>query len=218
MDKHLTESFKSTDLSTEEKEFTFDYNKRINIITKINDTQLNEVGLFKRYDPKETGRTLPGTKDGVYTCAGDEHNAVGQIIEDPEIRIEMVHRRLEKTKLIEKELPLPELIGPEDADLTIVSWGSNFGVISEAINILNKEEKKVNFLNIKYVLPFQKEAIKSLLSKAKKLLLIENNIVGQLGQLIAENTGIVIENKFLKYNGQTFNVNEIYQEAKRWLG
>jgi 2-oxoglutarate/2-oxoacid ferredoxin oxidoreductase subunit alpha len=218
VDKHLTESFKSTDLSTEEKEFTFDYNKRINIITKINDTQLNEVGLFKRYDPKETGRTLPGTKDGVYTCAGDEHNAVGQIIEDPEIRIEMVHRRLEKTKLIEKELPLPELIGPEDADLTIVSWGSNFGVISEAINILNKEEKKVNFLNIKYVLPFQKEAIKSLLSKAKKLLLIENNIVGQLGQLIAENTGIVIENKFLKYNGQTFNVNEIYQEAKRWLG
>jgi 2-oxoglutarate/2-oxoacid ferredoxin oxidoreductase subunit alpha len=218
VDKHLTESFKSADLSTEEKEFTFDYNKRINVITKVKDNQLNEVGLFKRYDSKETGRTLPGTKDGVYTCAGDEHNAVGQIIEDPEIRIEMVHRRLEKTKLIEKELPLPELIGPKDADLTIVSWGSNFGVISEAINILNKEEKKVNFLNIKYMLPFQKEAIKTILSKAKKLLLIENNIVGQLGQLIAENTGSVIENKFLKYNGQTFNVNEIVQEAKRWLG
>ena len=53
--------------------------------------------------------------------------------------------------------------------------------------------------------------------KSKKLLLIENNIVGPLGQVIAENTGILIENKFLKYDGQTFNVNEIVKEVKRWL-
>ncbi len=221
VDKHLTESFKSADLNREEKEFTFDYTKRINVITEVKDNQLNEDGLFKRYDSKEINRTLPGTKNGIYTCAGDEHDSVGEITEDPEIRIQMVHRRLEKTKLIETELPLPKLIGPKDANLTIVSWGSNCGAINEAVEILNMEgnnSKKVNFLNIKYMLPFQKEAVKSLLSKAKKLLLVENNITGQLGQVIAENTGIIIENKYLKYNGQTFDVNEIYQEAKRWLG
>ena len=221
VDKHLTESFKTTNLDKEEKEFTFDYAKRINVINEIKENQLNEDGLFKRYASNETSRAFPGTTRGIYTCAGDEHNAVGEITEDPKIRMEMVQRRLEKVKLIEEELPLPELIGPENADLTIVSWGSNCGAITEAIEMLNKSNKegnKVNFLNIKYMLPFQKEEIKSLLSKTKKLLLIENNIVGQLGQVIAENTGILIENKFLKYNGQTFNVNEICQEAKRWLG
>ena len=87
--------------SKEEKEFSFDYNQRINILNEVKDDQLNEDGLFKRYAKNEVDRTLPGTKNGVYTCAGDEHDEVGEIIEDPKIRIEMVNRRAAKSKLID---------------------------------------------------------------------------------------------------------------------
>jgi 2-oxoglutarate/2-oxoacid ferredoxin oxidoreductase subunit alpha len=217
IDKHLAESFKSTKLEVEESKFTFDYNQKINVVATVETNQLNKDGLFKRYANKETNRTIPGTKDGIYTCTGDEHDDVGEITEDPLIRENMVERRASKTKLLEKELPPPELIGPNIAKLTVISWGSNFGAINEAIEKINKEKLQVNFLNLKYMLPFQKGEVKTLLSNSNDLLLIENNSTGQLGQLIAENTGITIKNKFLKSNGNTFTMDEIHQEIKRWL-
>jgi 2-oxoglutarate/2-oxoacid ferredoxin oxidoreductase subunit alpha len=215
VDKHLTESFKDVNLEDEEKKFTFNYNTPINLVNEPKENQINEEGLFKRYSGEE--RVIPGTKKGIYTCAGDEHNEVGTITEDYNNRIRMVDRRSEKLNLLQKELPSLQLIGTKDADLTIVSWGSNKGAIEEAIKQISNEGKEVNFLNLKYLFPFQKEEVLSLLQQSKKLLLIENNSTGQLGQLISENTGVSIKNQFLKYNGQTFMINELVTEIKKWL-
>ncbi len=209
IDKHLAESYKTVDLEDEEKRFEFEYNKRINIVTEIKDAQLNSDGLFKRYAQDTPLRTLPGTPRGMFTCAGDEHDEVGEITEDAEIRVKMVQRRMEKLKSILSELPAPQMIGEDDAGLTIVSWGSNYGAIEEAVERLSPEKKKVNFLSLNYVCPFHAEKVKSILSKCKKLLLVENNATGQLGELIAEKTGIIITDKLLRYDGSTFTVEDI---------
>ncbi|MBI4981504.1 2-oxoacid:acceptor oxidoreductase subunit alpha [Candidatus Woesearchaeota archaeon] len=215
IDKHLAESYKTVDLIEEEKKFEFDYSKRINIITDIKDAQLNPDGMFKRYAGGNLYRTLPGTPNGIFTCAGDEHDEVGEITEDAETRIAMVQRRMNKLKLILSELPPPQLMGEKDAELMVVSWGGNQGAIVEAINLLKEEGKKVNFLSLRYLCPFQTVEIKSILSKSEKLLLIENNATGQLGELIAEKTGIIITDRLLRYDGNTFTVDEIYDELKK---
>ncbi len=217
IDKHLAESYTTLNLKDEEKIFEFDYNKRINIITDVKDTQLNPDGLFKRYAQSNLQRTLPGTPKGIFTCAGDEHDEVGEITENAEIRITMVQRRMNKLKFIISELPSLQLMGEKDAELTVVSWGSNHGAVEEAINLLNEEKKKINFLSLKYLCPFQTAEVKSVLSHSKKLLLIENNATGQLGELIAEKTGITITDRLLCYNGNTFTVDDIYDELNKRL-
>ncbi len=217
-DKHLSESLKTVDLNTEEKNFTFDYNPRINILSSVEEKNLNSNGLFKRYEKDNLLRTLPGTEKGYYTCAGDEHDEVGSITEDSHTRIKMMQRRMGKLDLIRKELPSPKIIGPEEADLTVVSWGSNKGAIMEAVEKLNQEtNKKINILMIKYICPFQKEEILKILNRSKKLVLIEANYPGELGEMIREQTGIEIKNKILRYDGTTFSVNEIQAELKRLL-
>ncbi len=217
IDKQLAESYKTVNLEDEEKRFVFDYGKRINIITEIKDAQLNSDGLFKRYAQSNLQRTLPGTPHGMFTCAGDEHNEVGEITEDAEIRVKMVQRRMNKLKLIAQELPSPQMSGEKDPELTVVSWGSNYGAIKEAVERLNSEKKSVNFLSLKNMCPFHAEEVKPILSQSKKLLLIENNATGQLGELIAEKTGIIITDKLLRYDGSAFTVEEIYQELKQRL-
>lgn len=214
VDKHLAESFKTTDLESEENNFVFDYEKKINIIDKVDSSDINRDGLFKRYQGNSLKRTIPGTEKGIFTCAGDEHDEVGEITENPEIREQMVQRRMSKLKLIEEELPAPELISPEVADLTVVSWGSNKGAILEAVDKLNAEGKKINFLSVRYMLPFQKEKIKDILTKTKKTVLVENNYSAQLGGLIREQTGMEIKDKILRYDGKTFTVDDIYNELK----
>ena len=217
VDKHLTESVKTFNLAEEEKNFTFDYEQRINILDTVDSSHLNSDGLFKRYAQNETQRTIPGTDKGMYTCAGDEHNEVGEITEDREIRNQMMTRRMNKLNLIKDELPVPKLIGPEDAELTIVSWGSNHGAIIEAIGLLNSDGKKVNFLPIKFMLPFQETEIKTILEKSINLVLIENNYSAQLASLIREKTGIEIKNKILRFDGRTFTTDEIYTKLKQKL-
>ncbi len=220
VDKHITESSKTVDLSKEEKLFSFDYDKKINICTEVKENQLNTDGLFKRYAQNNLLRTIPGIKRGMFTCAGDEHDEVGGITEDSLVRVQMMNRRMNKLKLIEKELPIPELLGEKSADLTVVSWGSNKGAIIEALNLINDENqgiKKINFINIKYLFPFQTKEIFKILSGTRKLVLIESNYSGQLGELIREKTGIEIKEKILRYDGKTFTVDEIYQKLREMI-
>ena len=214
VDKHLTESSKTFSLNEEEQNFTFDYQKRINITTQVDSSKLNSDGLFKRYAENETQRTIPGTINGIYTCAGDEHDEVGEITEDRTIRNQMMQRRMGKLSQVKEELPSPKLIGPEDADLTVVSWGSNYGAIIEAMELLNSENKKVNFLPVKYMFPFLSEKIKMILGKASNIVLVENNYSAQLASLIREKTGIEIKDKILRFDGRTFTVDDVYNQIK----
>ncbi|HLD73256.1 MAG TPA: 2-oxoacid:acceptor oxidoreductase subunit alpha [Candidatus Nanoarchaeia archaeon] len=213
VDKHLAESFQSLDLVKEEKEFRFDSTKRINLLPEVKTSDLNPDGLFKRYD--NSSRTIPGTKNGMYTCAGDEHDAVGYITEEPEIRIQMMQRRMHKLDLIAKELPQPELVGNKKAKTTLLCWGNNFEAVKEAMERL--DSKKLNCLALKYLWPFPTKEVKKLLAASKGLILIENNYSGQLGQLITQKTGIEIKDKILRYDGLPFTVEEIYAELKKRL-
>ncbi|MEK6845570.1 MAG: 2-oxoacid:acceptor oxidoreductase subunit alpha, partial [Nanoarchaeota archaeon] len=137
VDKQLTESYQTFDLNEEEKAFIFDYATQINVLEKVSPKQQNADGLYKRYASGNVFRTLPGTSGGVYTCAGDEHDEVGEITEDAEIRKRMVERRAQKLELIQKELPTPELLGVKNTDWVVVSWGSNKGALQEAVDRLN---------------------------------------------------------------------------------
>ena len=215
-DKHLAESFKSVNLAEEEKKFVWDYSLRLNVTENVSENQRNKEGLYLRYAAGNLQRTLPGNPQGIYTCAGDEHNEVGEITEDPLIRKQMMERRMKKLELVRKELPTLEVLGSKNAEMTVVGWGSPQGATLEAISKLNQEGKKINCLWIKYLLPFPQE-VQKILSEAKKIVLVENNYSGQLGELIAEKTGILIKDKILRYDGYTFSVNELYGELqKKW--
>jgi len=67
----------------------------------------------------------------------------------------------------------------------------------------------VNFLQIKMLWPFPRKEVQEILERARIVVLLEDNHDGQLGQLIAEETGIQIERKLLKYNGRPFSQSEV---------
>lgn len=175
-----------------------------------------KVDDFKRYALEEDGistRTIPGTGNYFLTNS-DEHNTYGYSDEEGPNRNEQHRKRMTKLATCEaNDMEAPQLYGPEKADLTIVSWGSNKGSILQAM----KEFPNVNFLDITWMNPFPAEAIKKVLSKAKYLLDIECNYTAQLAGLIREKTGIEIENKFLKYDGRPFFVEEISEKLQNVL-
>ncbi len=157
-------------------------------------------------------RSRPGVVGGRFWSTTDEHDPDGHITEGVEMRIAMMHKRMGKLALLSKAIPKDQqlaLHGPEKADVTIVAWGSTKGTILDAMRILSDEGKSVNFLQCRLMRPFPAEDVERILRAAKRVVLLEENYSGQLGSLIAEQTGIRIADKVLKFDGRPFSEDEV---------
>jgi len=157
-------------------------------------------------------RSRPGTPGGRYWSTSDEHDPDGHITEGVEMRIAMMHKRMGKLGLLSKAISKDQqyaLHGPQQADVTAVSWGSTKGTILDAMNELADPGKTVNFLQCRLMRPFPAEDVERILRSAKHVVLLEENYSGQLGALIAEQTGIRIADRVLKFDGRPFSQDEV---------
>lgn len=163
---------------------------------------------YRRYAWTENGispRALPGS--GNYFLANsDEHDETGLTSEESECRKQQMEKRMRKLETCRREdMPTPQLYGPDTADITIISWGSNKGPILEA----QKEFSNVNFLHLTWINPFPAEIVRKTLERARWLLNIEANYNLQMRSWIKEQTGIEIADNLVKYDGRPFFVEEI---------
>lgn len=169
---------------------------------------------YQRYILTENGispRAIPGVGSEIVIYNGNEHDELGEITEDSQIRAEMVEKRLKKLELIKKEVIFPELIGDEDYKILIIGWGSTRNVLVEALERLRRDD--VAFLYFKQVYPLH-EKTNEFLKKAKQTIIVENNATSQFSKLIKLYTNIEIETKILKYDGTPFSVEEILGKLK----
>jgi 2-oxoglutarate ferredoxin oxidoreductase subunit alpha len=130
------------------------------------------------------------------------------------MRSRMMEKRMRKLESF--SVPEPILYGPKNAGITFVGFGSVKGAVLDGMKILESQGIKANFLHFVYILPFP-ESAKAILSKAKKLVDVECNFTAQFAGVIAQNTGILIEKKLLKYDGRPFYPEEIAEFAKKVL-
>lgn len=168
---------------------------------------------FKRYSLSDDGispRSRLGSGNYFITNA-DEHDEYGFANEESDNRNEQMRKRMKKLATCATEdMEAPVLYGPDDADITLVSWGSNKGAILEAL----KDLPNTNYLHITWMNPFPAEAVRERLSKAKYLINIEQNYTAQMGGLIREKTGIEILDNLLRYDGRPIYPEEIIEKVK----
>ncbi len=175
----------------------------------------HDDGAFHRYAVTESGvspRTLLGQQGNAHWCTGGEHTPEGRVTEDPVIREEQIEKRQRKMELALREIPLEDKVkiyGDRDAELTIVSWGSNKGAILETLDLLEAEGISARYLHARLMKPFPAEEITELLATASPLVIIEANFSGQYAELLRANTGITPDHLVLKYNGRPISAEEL---------
>ncbi len=193
----------------------------------LNDEEAQKIiaseGLFKRFKFAENGisaRVKLGTKGAMFWNTGDEHDEYGHITEDPTNRMQMMEKRMRKLETADREIPLSEKVnffGPEDADATILSWGSTKGAILDAIDVLKDEGYAINYLHVRLIHPLPTEYVAHVLSSAKRKIHVEMNYSAQFSGIVREKTGIAMDNFVVKYNGRPMSSEEIYYSVKKVL-
>src|ERR671911_459128 len=157
-----------------------------------------------------------GTKDAIFWNSGDEHTEEGHITEDPEIRVQMMDKRMTKLDVAIKEIPDEDkAVAYGSGDIVIISWGSTKGAILDAIDKLAAEGTRVKYIQVRLMHPFPSELVKSMLKDAKTVINIEMNYTGQLGSLVRQHTGLEANYQIVKYNGRQMSLDEVYNGVKR---
>jgi len=160
-------------------------------------------------------RAFPGLGKALVVTDCDEHDEEGHLTEDAGERTAQVQKRLRKLIPLEKEIGTPEKYGPKRAETTLIGWGSTYGAIHEAVDILRREGASVNMLHLNELWPFPAKAVADAVSKARNSYVIENNATGQLARLIKAETGYAVSGRILKYDGRPFTPADIAQAVRK---
>ena len=182
---------------------------------EINKNVIKTDTSYERYKFTESGvspRGVPGYGEGLVDADSHTHNECGEITEDPIIRKKSVQKRFKKLGLLRKAAIPPEFIGSNNFKYLIISWGSNYYLIKEALEKLDRDD--VGFLFFRQVYPVHKDVFDYLI-KAEIKIAIEQNPTGQFAKLLENETHINMNHRILKHSGYTFSVEEILDRLKK---
>ena len=142
----------------------------------------------------------------------NEHIEYGYTTSEPDETAAMVDKRFRKLDALRNEvesLNPVKTYGDQDAEVTLVGWGSTKGPALGALKMLQRDGVKGRFVQVVYMEPFPTEAVGEALKGGGKHMLVEANRTAQLGRLIKLNNGFSFEHVLLKYDGRPFNPGEI---------
>jgi 2-oxoglutarate ferredoxin oxidoreductase subunit alpha len=179
---------------------------------------------YKRYKITESGvspRVIPGVPGHTHVVSSDEHDEDGVLISDEYTnatkRRAMMEKRMRKETGIAGAVDPPQLLGPARADVTLIGWGSTYGVIDEACELLRDAGITASHLPIRWLVPLHGEAIVELLRDARHTIIVENNFSGQFARYLRSETSFVADGHIRKYDGEPFLPHHIVEAVKEQL-
>jgi 2-oxoglutarate ferredoxin oxidoreductase subunit alpha len=174
------------------KRFKWDDSYRPDHGKVLGAAELANVKKFSRYLCEDNDgvapRTIPGVHpNGAYFVRGSGHDKFGNYTEDSDAYQDVVDRLTHKFATAANSVPPPEIRLQPGAGVGIVSLGSCNAAILEAIDRLNDQGVRVDYLRVK-AFPFS-PSIKEFLDAHDNLFVVEQNRDAQLRSLLAIETG-----------------------------
>ena len=145
---------------------------------------------------------------------GLEKDETGNVSYDPENHDRMVRLRAEKVERVKDFVKEPELYGDPEGDLLIVSWGSTYGVVYNAIEEIEKKGKKASWIHLRWINPLPK-MLGNYIHNFKNVLVPEVNL-GQLSRILRMEYLVDVKG-FNKVRGLPLNTHEVVDEIESYL-
>ncbi len=222
VDQLVGEGNETVDPAFLDVDFPIDRGELITEQARNADKRDNEPYLrFKNTASGISPRAIPGVPGHLFVAGSDEHDEDGVLLSDvytdPVRRKKMVDKRARKFGDIFTHLPVPKQGGPPPAEVTLVGWGSTWGVIHEAVERLNLQGITANYLQFKVLFPFHAKVAQEILGKSVRIIIVENNHSGQFARHLRAETGIAANGHIRKYDGEPFEPKHIVAGVKEIL-
>ncbi|HID38070.1 MAG TPA: 2-oxoacid:acceptor oxidoreductase subunit alpha [Calditrichaeota bacterium] len=173
---------------------------------------------YKPYerDPETLARyiALPGTPGLEHHIGGLEKDESGNVSYVPENHDQMVRIRSDKVGRISGFVKEPKLMGKEEGELLVLSWGSTYGTVYNALEEIWKTHDDVSWYHLRWINPLP-ESLGKLIKNFKKILVPEINL-GQLVKIIRAEY-LVDAKSFNKVRGLPLQTGEVIDAIETTL-
>jgi 2-oxoglutarate ferredoxin oxidoreductase subunit alpha len=171
---------------------------------------------YKRDERLVRPWAIPGTPGLEHRIGGlEKADVTGNVSYDPENHHHMTMVRQKKVANIAQAIPEQEVMGPDNGDLLVVSWGGTYGAVRSAVETLQKRGRSVAHAHLRYLNPFPRN-LGDILQRYKRVLVPELN-VGQL-RFILRGQFLVDAQGYNKIKGKPFLVSELVSKMESMLG
>jgi len=180
-----------------------------------------EAGEYRRYRVTGDGvspMSIPGQRGGEYQTNGLEHDEQGRPSSMYETHKTMNEKRYRKLDAIARKYRLFTRLGPDDADLGILCWGSSLGVVRDAVDRLNAPRGlRVAAFAPRILMPLPKRAIEEFVATSRELLIIELSHAEQFYKYLRTEIDLPRERThvFARSGGKNLTVSEVIDEVQR---
>ncbi len=187
---------------------------------RLSPEELARIPEYRRFAITPSGvspRAIPGVSEKLVLVDSDEHDEHGRITEDLGIRGRMVEKRLRKMRGLEAEVS-PPLVYPEGGlrgKTVLLGWGSSFGALKEAVDLLNGAGGDYALLHFSEVWPLRTAELARAFAEAREVIAVEGNATGQFARLVSQVTGLRASRTVGKYDGRPFTPEWIAEEVSR---
>jgi 2-oxoglutarate ferredoxin oxidoreductase subunit alpha len=184
----------------------------------ISDDEAASLTNYKRHLITESGispRALPMQSNSLVVTDSDEHDEEGHMIEDAETRTRMVLKRQRKFDRLQDDMDEPTITLRPNSEFTLIGWGSTYGAIKEAAELLEADGIAASVLHLNALWPFPVDAVTRALAHSPRAFVIESNATGQLARLMRAETGIKAHKSILKFDGRSFSPQYIVNSLKK---
>jgi 2-oxoglutarate ferredoxin oxidoreductase subunit alpha len=197
--------------------FTWDDSYRPDRGRVLSAEELESVGKFYRYSPRDenfvAARTLPGmnTKGSFFT-RGSGHTRLGAYTEDPEEYQDVMDRLLEKFRASANFVPAPDVRRREGATFGVVTIGSCEAATLEALDRLAERGVVADYMRIRGF-PFSTE-VEAFFDAHDVYYIVEQSRDAQLKSLLMLETRVLKKKlrSLLVYGGFPLSAQHVIDE------
>ena len=155
---------------------------------------------------------IPGTPKLMHRIGGiEKEDGTGNISYTPDNHEKMVRLRQAKIDGIANDIPPAVVVGDADAETCVLGWGSTWGAISSAVEIVRAGGTKVAWIHLVHLNPLPAN-LGELLRKFRRVLVPELNN-GQLCRIVRANY-LVDAQAVSKIQGRPFSSAELIKVIK----
>lgn len=173
--------------------------------------ELDRITDYKRYAWSDDGVSplaLPGKSAHLVYADSDEHDEIGHITESGEVAEMMFNKREAKQKSIARAAWPGELDGDPATQPLIVTWGSTYETVREALGLIREQGVEAAHLHLRWLWPLGETDLDRL-AKAKRLIVAECSAGGELASIIQEVAARPVDGLVTKNDGRPFMVEQL---------
>jgi 2-oxoglutarate ferredoxin oxidoreductase subunit alpha len=161
---------------------------------------------------------IPGTAGGGYVATGLEHTQAANTTSDARTHTAMMDKRAKKMDLAREHAPAADYHGDPSSDIGILTWGSTWGSVVEAVNRLAAEGIKAHAMAPRMLWPLATDQLEPFFAGKRVIFVPEVNFSGQFAQILGGHYRTTNFHQINIYGGAAFDVADLVEKVKQGAG